>query len=337
MLLTLLGTWLTRGDWCLTFVLVKLNEKLSQKVIDVKDCNKNLGANYVFLGGVPRSGTTLLQRIMGAHPDFYAGPEFDFIPGGLMNLRHQMRKAIESGRISQIVDEPTLDKAFRRFLSGIFQKKLAREGKSLFCEKTPASALHFQDLERIFPESSFIAVIRDPRDVANSMKMVKRKTIAKGVRPPRFVRSVTASIEEMNRFFEAIDESCANSSRVHLVHYEDVLSDPEREVRRICRLLEIDFSERMLDIDSSDWQMPRNSDDFWYSQEHLKTGIQKSGVISDFILNTAEIKLVERFVEDFDFLHRYDLRSCSANAMDKLNWHLGKVQKAGLFMPKRKL
>jgi hypothetical protein len=34
----------------------------------------------VFVGGSPRSGTTLVQRVLNHHPKVYGGPEFDFIP-----------------------------------------------------------------------------------------------------------------------------------------------------------------------------------------------------------------------------------------------------------------
>jgi len=294
------------------------------------------GENYVFLGGVPRSGTTLIQRCMAAHPEIYAGPEFDFIPGGIMDLRHRMTQAIRTGRISQIVRKPTLDDAFRDFIDRIFQQKLAEERKSLFCEKTPASALYFPELANLFPGACLIAVIRDPRDIANSMRVVRDKIISAGKRPPRFTRSVTASVQEMNRFFAAISKSRKASHPVHLVHYEDVLCDPERELRRICGLLNIDFSQHMLEIETSGYTAPENSDEFWYSQDYLQTGIEKRGVVSERVLGEQDIRLVERYVRDFDFLHRYDLKPGAATARDRCMWAMGKMGKSGIFMPRKR-
>lgn len=294
-----------------------------------------LGGNYLFVGGVPRSGTTLLQRIMGAHPKVYAGPEFDFIPAGIMALRERMRTAIEVGRISEIVDEETLDVAFRDFLHRIFQEKLKREDREIFCEKTPASALFFPELIDLFPESHFVVVIRDPRDVANSMRVVRNKAVSQKKRPPRFVRSVAASVEEMNQFFQAIDISARKSDRVHLVHYEDILQNPETEIRRVCDLIGLEFSGVMLEIEKAKFATSLKGDDEWYSQDALKEGIGKGGVISEGVLSRKDIDLIEKYVQDFDFLHRYDLKPGTAAGLDPLFWLWGKFQKQGLFLPRK--
>lgn len=82
------------------------------------------GKNMLFIGGAPRSGTTLMQRIMGAHSQVYAGPEFDFIPTHINKLRAKMLGSIRSGRIKPIVDECDLDQALGLFITSIFEKRL---------------------------------------------------------------------------------------------------------------------------------------------------------------------------------------------------------------------
>jgi hypothetical protein len=91
------------------------------------------GAGIVFVGGAPRSGTTLMQRILGSHDDVFAGPEFDFIPIQILGLRKRMLRSIKSGRIDAIVDEDTLDQAIHNFLFTIFEQRLKETGKSVFC------------------------------------------------------------------------------------------------------------------------------------------------------------------------------------------------------------
>ncbi|MEO1139914.1 MAG: sulfotransferase, partial [Pseudomonadota bacterium] len=61
----------------------------------MQDKLKN-GRGMIFVGGPPRSGTTLLQRIMGAHQDVFAGPEFDFIPTHVFELRKKMLRSIRT-------------------------------------------------------------------------------------------------------------------------------------------------------------------------------------------------------------------------------------------------
>jgi hypothetical protein len=59
---------------------------------------------HIFVGGAPRSGTTLVQRILGAHSLVYAGPEFDLVPE-IIRLRNQFIQKIIAGRISAYMDE----------------------------------------------------------------------------------------------------------------------------------------------------------------------------------------------------------------------------------------
>jgi hypothetical protein len=70
-----------------------------------------LGARLIFVGGPPRSGTTLVQKVLSAHPDVAGAGEFDFLPR-IVELRNQMRASVRSGRISEHTSEETVDEAF---------------------------------------------------------------------------------------------------------------------------------------------------------------------------------------------------------------------------------
>ena len=61
----------------------------------------------IFVGGSPRSGTTLVQRILDCHPEIYGGPEFDFVPS-IVDLFQTMRKSIGSGRIDAFLDDASV-------------------------------------------------------------------------------------------------------------------------------------------------------------------------------------------------------------------------------------
>ena len=49
--------------------------------------NSDGGSRFIFVGGAPRSGTTLVQNMLDSHPDILGGPEFIHIPD-IINLRH---------------------------------------------------------------------------------------------------------------------------------------------------------------------------------------------------------------------------------------------------------
>ena len=79
-------------------------------------------SRIVFVGGSPRSGTTLVQRVLNHHPKIYGGPEFDFIPD-IAELYQRMRDSIRSGRIASIVDEATVRQVFRELITSLLIPK----------------------------------------------------------------------------------------------------------------------------------------------------------------------------------------------------------------------
>lgn len=91
----------------------------------------------LFVGGAPRSGTTLVQRVLNSHPEIYGGPEFDFI-SDLMDLHYRMQNSVGIGRISEYFDSNQLNTHFEHFIKGIFEDKAMSEGVSVISEKPHA-------------------------------------------------------------------------------------------------------------------------------------------------------------------------------------------------------
>lgn len=295
------------------------------------------GQNLVFIGGPPRSGTTLMQRIMGAHTDVFAGPEFDFIPTEITKLRINMTRSIRSGRIDKIIDEKSLDRAFMAFICSLFEKRLEQTGKSVFCEKTPANAFAFSELQEYLPKARYIMMVRDPRDIANSMKSVKDRFIFNGERPPRFVRSIAASVQEINRFYKAGLFAAEKSSKVLLVYYEDLVSNPDKEIRRVCNHIGVEYQREMQNIERKPFVNASSSDENWYSQADLSKPIQSSGVVSKrFYLGKNDVALIERFTLENSALERYALRPQKPTLEEIIRWKASLLRKAGVFLPRKK-
>lgn len=292
----------------------------------------------VFIGGAPRSGTTLMQRIMGGHSSVYAGPEFDFIPAHITGLRDQMIKSIRSGRISEIVDEPVLDQAFRAMICTVFEDRLAKSGKTFFSEKTPANALAFKEIGEFFPDARFVMMVRDPRDIANSMKSVRNKFLKQGQRPPRFLRSVAASVEEINKYYETGLAAAQTDDRIMIVYYEDLVDDPEKVVRQVCAHVELAYEPQMVHIEQQKNSLDApEGDGAWYSKAQLQQPIQKGGVVTtNQLCSPKEVAQVERFTLKNPALDRYRLNPGAPGLWENLNWKISKLAKLGLFLPRHK-
>jgi hypothetical protein len=115
-------------------------------------------SRLAFLGGHPRSGTTLLEQILGAHPEVAALDEsgaFTGIAAAMFNASPQLPHA----RLNVI----------RRLYMAAVQRELggAAEGK-LVLDKNPSPTLKLRIWLRLFPELRVIIALRDPRDVVIS-------------------------------------------------------------------------------------------------------------------------------------------------------------------------
>lgn len=230
--------------------------------------------SLIFVGGAPRSGTTLVQRILGAHSLVYAGPEFDLVPE-IMRLRSQFLQNIKLGRISAYLDKHDVDSVFEKFLVSVFQKKINETGKSYISEKTPSNLEAFPDLQECMPNSHYIFVMRDPRSIVASMLEVGRRYLADMKVPPTYTRSTRRAVEYINSLWEKGDQARLKAGNVLVVYYEDLVSDPGRTIKAITDFIGIQFEEGQLAIQDSKWDMPefKVGEAYWYSKAQLNTPI----------------------------------------------------------------
>lgn len=131
----------------------------------------------IFIGGMPRSGTTLLRVLLDAHPDIRCGEETRVVPR-ILGLRQQWMKApFESRRLQEAgVTSDVLDSAVAAFILEI----IAKHGppSTRLCNKDPFTLRTAMYLKQIFPNSKFIFMIRDGRAVVHSLMTRKVSTIA---------------------------------------------------------------------------------------------------------------------------------------------------------------
>jgi tetratricopeptide (TPR) repeat protein len=125
--------------------------------------------SIAFLGGHPRSGTTLLEQILGAHPGIGA---FDESEAFVQEIWHHLAP-MQAPRALRAEDLDALAPARRAALRARYLKSLLRESAGPAIDQvlldknpSPTAALHLW--LRVIPESKVIIALRDPRDVVIS-------------------------------------------------------------------------------------------------------------------------------------------------------------------------
>jgi hypothetical protein len=209
-----------------------------------------------FIVGCPRSGTTLLQRLLDAHPEVAVAPETFFVRrfwkqrerygGERLAGTGAARLAGDVAALPEF-DEMGLDaEAFQAAarsagsMGEVFGRLLAqfadRRGARHVGEKTPDHALHLPVLRRWFPSSKAIHLVRDPRAVVNSLRSVPWTS---GYR----WRDAEVWVEHVRAVRAAAP---GWGDRLHTVRFEGLLQKPEAELRRLCGAMGWAYDPAML-------------------------------------------------------------------------------------------
>ena len=287
------------------------------------------GSNFIFIGGVPRSGTTIFQKVLDGHSQIYGGPEFDHLPN-TTKLYDEFIIGIHNGRQSCFYSEDDVNKHFSAWISSFFTSKLEREKKNYFSEKTPSNLLVFDKLKMIFPSAKFIWIIRDPRANIHSFRKVynKRKKIGKktgaGENLIRDLELIALYLKKGEAFMKRHPEDCI------MIYYEDFINNPRDEISRVCDFIGLAFEPGMLDTareNETSILMESKIDDIegFYSPENYK-GDLNAGLAGEWksTMNNRCEKIIGHYLtsEGFSSVKKYNLPGILSKS--ERNWLLAR-------------
>lgn len=190
----------------------------------------------VFLLSLPRSGSTLLQSLLQAHPDVATVAE----PWFLLPLVHMRTETGSRTCYDHVVSFQAVDELagkleesggdwranIRRFAEGVYGP-LSR-GSRYFLDKTPRYIQIASELHAIFPEARFIILWRNPLAVLSS--------VLRSFRRNRWdLRYAHFDFREGLQRLVAFSEATAGDPRVVRVRYEDLAQDPQTVVNGLLR------------------------------------------------------------------------------------------------------
>lgn len=197
----------------------------------------------VFIVGMHRSGATLVERILGRHPDVRAG-------GESYDLAHQLRRA--SGLYQPEATDPrivsrraTLDwpAIGRGYLDAV---RWRAEGRPFVTDKLPQNFLNLGFIAQALPNARLIHVKRDPLDTALS----NLRTLFAGSCPysydqHEFVRHYRGYERLMAHWHDLLGD------RLLELRYEDLVADREAGARRLAEFCGLEAAPGMTAIERS--------------------------------------------------------------------------------------
>lgn len=204
----------------------------------------------IFLVGAPRSGTTLLQSLLAAHPEIISFPESKFFQYLLYNKFVKKFPARLSTFFKDEINRPEFLHNFDNSQStevkvswfvGVLDSLAAEKQKSIWLEKTPEHLYFIKDIERFLPDAKFIYIWRNPMDTIASLYEVTRIS-------PELWGDGWDLDHCIKRWQEGVltSYSHVHKSNHKLVKYENLLEDKTQFLAEICDFLEIDYDSKML-------------------------------------------------------------------------------------------
>lgn len=228
---------------------------------------------FLFACGVPRSGTTLLQRMLNSHPEVAVANDSHFVPRALELTDKSLTAKAESGDVIPLSDmliekvrnyhrfyrlgisdedfaTASLNaRTYQQLVSELYSQFACNHGKRLAGEKTPDYVRRLRLLHGLFPNSKLIHLVRDGRNVALSLLNWAKPNKGPG------------RIEWWNRYpiavcalwwrwlvMEGRDQARAiTAASVAEVKYESLTNNPGDSMELLCEFLNLDFSPKMLD------------------------------------------------------------------------------------------
>ncbi len=230
---------------------------------------------FLFVVGCPRSGTTLLQRMLDAHPQLAVANDTHFIPCALEAVPPRSvgdEDALsDASRLPELIswvrgyyrfarmglDDASFCEAaaaahtYREFVSLLYGQFARKHGKERGGEKTPAYVRHLPLLHRLFPWARSVHIIRDGRDAALSIvewacRNGRQKGPAK-LAPWREEPMATCALWwRWQVRLGRRSGSVLPPGTYREVRYEELVADPEGVLRSIVSFLGLPFSARML-------------------------------------------------------------------------------------------
>ena len=222
---------------------------------------------FVFIVGCPRSGTSLLQRIVNAHPQIAITPETHWIPR-LFEKRKGLtpEDMVTTELISRLLEQARFTRlgigreellamiaggrpvSYSSLVTAIFDSYGDAQGKALVGDKTPGYVRRMNTLHALWPQARFVHLIRDGRDVYLSMRHRPLHDLKAGAFDTWSEKPVlTAALWwELNVRGGRKAGNLLGAGLYYEIRYESLVAHPREECETLSAFLGLPYDDAML-------------------------------------------------------------------------------------------
>jgi len=217
------------------------------------------GSGVVLVCGMPRSGTTLTEQILAAHPSAATAGEFNALPLAV-------NEALEQARSQGLTPTELSTKIAKGYLKALRSRTGDRKATTLI-DKMPSNHLLLAPVARLLPGVRIVRCVRDPRDIALSCYMQDfAQRHAYRARLDTLADELLLHERAAERWRAELGEQYLESS------LEDLVADPDTNARRLVAHAGLDWDDACLRFHEQDAHVRTAS------TEQIRSGINASGL-----------------------------------------------------------
>jgi tetratricopeptide (TPR) repeat protein len=220
----------------------------------------------IFIVGLPRSGSTLIEQILASHSEVEGTMELPDLGNMVGEIIRQQGSAKSYPAFLEDFDEPALARLGEEYLERTrCQRKL---GRAFFTDKAGHNFFHIGLIHLILPNAKVIDARRHPLACGFSCY---KQAFAPGALHLAYDQT------DIGRFYRDYVETLAHyddvlPGRVHRVIHEELVREPEREIRRLLAYCDLPFEEQCLRFHETDRSVRTSS------SQQVRQPIQKKSV-----------------------------------------------------------
>jgi tetratricopeptide (TPR) repeat protein len=233
-------------DEASTFALFdRIEATFTRQLIGQKSGGGDPSKMPIFVIGMPRSGTTLIEQILASHPMVHGAGELMTFNEVLLTVRGPDGNTISYPEFVPALNAAALAQIGTRYVAEV--RKLASSGERI-TDKMPSNYYFAGLIHLALPNAKIIHSIRNPVDTCISC-FSKLFTAE---------QNHTYDLAELGRYYQRYERLMAHWRRVLPaqslldVRYEDVIGDLEREARRIIAYCGLPWDDRCLSFHETD-------------------------------------------------------------------------------------
>jgi protein-tyrosine sulfotransferase len=208
----------------------------------------NAAAQGIVIFGMPRSGTTLLRRLLDAHPAICCPPETNLLSAAARFLREEaFAGGVSIGVLSGLsfagIAEQVVIARLRELVFGLLEDICRQSRKKRWAEKTAFNIFYLEQIEQLCSGSCrFLCLIRHPLDVVCSIKELTDKMEMYVAELHAYMRQYPAPLEAFAHAWVEMHARLRRFVRDHpddclMLKYEDLVHNPAEELQRVFDFL----------------------------------------------------------------------------------------------------